>query len=56
MLLGGAGLLARSFMRLAHVDPGFIPENATLLRLSLPQKKYAKPEQQIAFADALLDA
>ncbi|MEN3368365.1 MAG: hypothetical protein V7609_508 [Verrucomicrobiota bacterium] len=55
MLLGGAGLLARSFMQLAHVDPGFIPENATLLRLSLPQKKYALPEQQNAFADALLD-
>ena len=55
MLLGGAGLLARSFMQLAHVDPGFIPENATLLRLSLPQKKYAMPEQQTAFADALLE-
>ena len=55
MLLGGAGLLARSFMQLAQVDPGFIPENATLLRLSLPQKKYALPEQQTAFANALLD-
>jgi putative ABC transport system permease protein len=55
MLLGGAGLLARSFMQLAHVDPGFAPENATLLRLSLPQKKYALPEQQTAFADALLE-
>ena len=54
MLLGGAGLLARSFMQLAHVDPGFIPENATLLQLSLPQKKYALPEQQTAFANALL--
>jgi putative ABC transport system permease protein len=55
MLLGGAGLLARSFMQLAQVDPGFNPANATLLRLSLPQKKYALPEQQNAFADALLD-
>jgi putative ABC transport system permease protein len=55
MLLGGAGLLARSFMQLAHVDPGFTSENATLLRLSLPQKKYAMPEQQTAFADALLE-
>jgi putative ABC transport system permease protein len=55
MLLGGAGLLARSFMQLAHVDPGFIPENATLLQLSLPQKKYALPEQQTAFANALLE-
>jgi putative ABC transport system permease protein len=55
MLLGGAGLLARSFMQLTHVDPGFTPENATVLRLSLPQKKYALPEQQTAFADALLE-
>jgi putative ABC transport system permease protein len=55
VLLGGAGLLARSFVQLAHVDPGFIPENATLMRLSLPQKKYGKPEQQTAFADALLE-
>jgi len=55
MLLGGAGLLGRSFMQLAHVDPGFTPENATLLRLSLPQKKYALPEQQTAFANGLLE-
>jgi putative ABC transport system permease protein len=55
MLLGGAGLLARSFMQLANVDPGFDPDNATLLRLSLPQKKYALPEQQRAFADTLLE-
>jgi putative ABC transport system permease protein len=55
MLLGGAGLLARSFMQLAHVDPGFTPENATVLRLSLPQKKYALPEQQTAFANALIE-
>jgi putative ABC transport system permease protein len=55
MLLGGASLLARSFMQLANVDPGFNPDNATLLRLSLPQKKYALPEQQNAFADALLE-
>lgn len=55
MLLGGAGLLARSFMQLARVDPGFNPDNATLLRLSLPQKKYALPEQQTALAGALLE-
>jgi putative ABC transport system permease protein len=55
VLLGGAGLLARSFMQLTHVDPGFVPENATLLRLSLPQKKYPEKDQQIAFANALLE-
>jgi len=55
VLLGGAGLLARSFIQLAHVDPGFIPENATVLRLALPQKKYALPEQKTAFANSLLE-
>ncbi|MGZ5003037.1 MAG: ABC transporter permease, partial [Chthoniobacterales bacterium] len=54
VLLGGAGLLARSFMQLTHVDPGFVPENATVLRLALPEKKYPKPEQQNAFVDSLL--
>ena len=55
VLLGGAGLLARSFMQLAHVDPGFNPENATLLRLSLPQKKYPEKDQQMAFTNALVE-
>ena len=55
VLLGGAGLLARSFMQLAHVDPGFVAENATLLRLSLPQKEYGLPEQQTAFANDLIE-
>jgi putative ABC transport system permease protein len=54
VLLGGGGLMARSFMRLTHVDPGFVPEHATVLRLALPEKKYEKPEQQLAFANALL--
>jgi putative ABC transport system permease protein len=55
VLLGAAGLLARSFMQLAHVDPGFNPDNATLVRLSLPEKKYGLPEQQTAFANDLLE-
>lgn len=55
VLLGGAGLLARSFMQLTHVDPGFNPENATLLRITLPEKKYALPEQQTAFANQLIE-
>lgn len=54
VMLGGAGLLARSFMRLTHVDPGFVPEHATVLRLALPEKKYEKPDQQLTFANALL--
>lgn len=54
VLLGGAGLLTRSFMALTRVDPGFNPENATVLQLALPEKKYPKPEQQKAFVDSLL--
>ena len=55
VLLGAAGLLTRSFMQLARVDPGFIPENATMMRLSLPPGKYDKHEQRVAFANALLE-
>ncbi|HTX65494.1 MAG TPA: ABC transporter permease [Opitutaceae bacterium] len=54
VLLAGAGLLARSFAALTHVDPGFTPDNAVVLRLTLPQKKYDTPERLRAFTDALL--
>jgi putative ABC transport system permease protein len=54
VLLSVAGLLGRSFFTLAQADPGFVPENTTVLRLALPLKKYLLPGQQAAFADALL--
>ncbi|HWA09648.1 MAG TPA: ABC transporter permease [Opitutaceae bacterium] len=54
MLLALAGLLGRSFVALVRDDPGFVPDQATVLRLTLPQKKYPRPEQQAAFTDALL--
>ncbi len=37
LLLIGAGLLGRSFMQLLRVDPGFRPQGAVALDLSLPQ-------------------
>lgn len=54
-LLAGAGLLGRSFARLTSVDPGFTPAGALVLRFTLPEKKYPKPEQQVAFADDVLE-
>ncbi len=37
LLLVGAGLLGRSFLQLLRVDPGFRPQGAVALDLSLPQ-------------------
>jgi predicted permease len=36
VLLTGAGLLGRSFIKLWQTDPGFKPERAVVMRLSLP--------------------
>ncbi|MFN2533008.1 MAG: ABC transporter permease [Pyrinomonadaceae bacterium] len=36
VLLAGAGLLGRSFLNLMKVDPGFKPESAVAMTLSLP--------------------
>ena len=42
VLLGGAGLLARSFMQLTHVDPRFVPEKPIVLRLSFAREKISE--------------
>ena len=53
-LLAGAGLLIRSFSRLASVDPGFQVQPALTFELSLPESRYETEEHQIAFFDQLL--
>jgi putative ABC transport system permease protein len=40
VLLTGAGLLIRSFIRLTQVDPGFRVENAMSFRVTLQSQKY----------------
>ena len=54
VLLIAAGLLLRSFNRLLHVDPGFEAHNLLTMNVSLSTNKYAKPDQQIAFFDDVL--
>jgi putative ABC transport system permease protein len=54
MLLAGAGLLMRSFMKLQAVDPGFKVDPALTFDLTLPDARYKEMDQQIAFYDQLL--
>jgi putative ABC transport system permease protein len=54
LLLIGATLLLRSFVRLLRTDPGFDPENVLTMDISLPTVKYSKGEQQAAFFDEVL--
>jgi predicted permease len=49
VLLAGAGLLVRSFLRLLAVDPGFRADHVLTLRLSLPASRYSDPAQVDAF-------
>jgi putative ABC transport system permease protein len=54
-LLIGAGLLLRSFGRLQRVDPGFSAHSVLTMSVALPGSKYAKPEQQSAFFQQVLE-
>jgi putative ABC transport system permease protein len=54
MLLVGAGLLLKSFVRLREVSPGFKPEQVLTLSVALPEMKYETPAQQARFFQQLL--
>jgi putative ABC transport system permease protein len=54
-LLIASGLLVRAFHKVTHVDAGFRTENVLTFDLDLPEQKYAKSEQVVAFYRQLLD-
>ncbi|HVT17152.1 MAG TPA: ABC transporter permease [Thermoanaerobaculia bacterium] len=54
VLLLGAGLLLRSFVRLQTIDPGFRPAHLLSLSIHLPQDRYGEPFQQREFFARLL--
>jgi len=55
LLLIGAGLMLRSFLRLQRVDPGFQPENVLTMQIGLDFVKYNTGDKQRAFFETLLE-
>ena len=55
VLLVGAGLLIRAFLRLRALDIGVNPENALTLRTMLPRNKYGELPKRDAFYRQILE-
>jgi predicted permease len=64
VLLAGAGLLVKSFVKLRAVDPGYDPRGAMQVTMELPEARYPRPKgwpwferpELTNFADRLTDA
>jgi len=55
VLLIGAGLLIKSFLRLLDTDPGYTTARVLSVTLPLSRAKYPQPEQQIAYVQELIN-
>ena len=55
VLLIGAGLLLKSFVRLRGADVGCVTNNVLTLDLNLPAQKYGSPQKVNAFNETLLE-
>lgn len=53
LLLAGAGLLLKSFIRLQSVDPGFNPRGVLTFEMALPAARYPDPAEARAFFSEL---
>jgi predicted permease len=54
VLLAGAGLLAKSFYLLLHVETGFDTSHLATVYVMAPDNVYGKPEQQVALYHRIL--
>jgi putative ABC transport system permease protein len=54
MLLVGAGLMIKSFLRLQQVNPGFNPDHVLTAKISLPPSNYPDPARRSTFFQQLL--
>ena len=55
VLLAGAGLLAKSFYRLLHVETGIDTSHLATVYIMAPETVYEKPEQQVALYRQVLE-
>lgn len=55
VLMIGAALLARSFVKLSQTELGFVPENLLTLRTNLTGSRYRTAQMQSQFYDAVLE-
>jgi len=55
VLLVGAGLLLKSYQRLRSNDIGVPTDNVLTMSTGLPEVRYKKPEQQVAFFEHLIE-
>ena len=55
VLLAGAGLLAKSFYRMLHVETGFDTSHLATVYVMAPDNVYGKPEQQVALFHQILE-
>jgi macrolide transport system ATP-binding/permease protein len=55
VLLAGAGLLAKSFYKMLHVETGFDTSHLATVYVMAPENVYGKPEQQVALYHQILE-
>jgi predicted permease len=55
VLLSAAGLVARSFERILHADPGFNPEGVLTLRVPMPPQLFSMVPEAQAAQDRILE-